>query len=79
MWLLTDACKFGQQMLEKMGWKPGLGLGAKEQGITEQIKVAYKNDKTCKCVSQVYACGSNICWCIIKTFFFLVNEMIVYF
>lgn len=50
MWLLTDACKFGQQMLEKMGWKPGLGLGAKEQGITEQIKVAYKNDKKCKCV-----------------------------
>jgi peptide deformylase len=49
--VVTDACKFGQQMLEKMGWKPGLGLGAKEQGITEQIKVAYKNDKTCKCVS----------------------------
>lgn len=50
MWLLTDASKFGQKMLEKMGWKPGCGLGAKEQGITEQIKVAYKNDKTCECV-----------------------------
>jgi peptide deformylase len=49
--ILIDASKFGQQMLEKMGWKPGCGLGAKEQGITEQIKVAYKNDKTCKCVS----------------------------
>jgi Pin2-interacting protein X1 len=49
-WLLTDTNKYGQQMLEKMGWKPGCGLGANEQGITEQIKVAYKNDKKCKYV-----------------------------
>ncbi|PNF43397.1 hypothetical protein B7P43_G13917, partial [Cryptotermes secundus] len=42
-----DTSKYGQQMLEKMGWKPGCGLGANEQGITEQIKVAYKNDKKC--------------------------------
>nr|CAI5832675.1 unnamed protein product [Callosobruchus analis] len=41
---VQDSNKFGQKMLEKMGWKHGKGLGAKEDGITEQIKVAYKND-----------------------------------
>lgn len=27
-----------------MGWAPGKGLGAKEDGRVEHIKVAYKND-----------------------------------
>ncbi|XP_060533676.1 G patch domain-containing protein 4 [Cylas formicarius] len=39
-----DTNKFGQKMLEKMGWTSGKGLGAKENGITEHVKVAYKND-----------------------------------
>ncbi|KAG5888813.1 hypothetical protein JTB14_016015 [Gonioctena quinquepunctata] len=39
-----DANKFGQKMLEKMGWQHGKGLGAKESGITEHIKIPYKND-----------------------------------
>ncbi|XP_050316050.1 uncharacterized protein LOC126750467 [Anthonomus grandis grandis] len=39
-----DANKFGQKMLEKMGWSHGKGLGAKEDGRTEHIKVSYKND-----------------------------------
>ncbi|KAJ8956330.1 hypothetical protein NQ318_015068 [Aromia moschata] len=39
-----DVNKFGQKMLEKMGWQQGKGLGAKEDGITEHIKVSYKND-----------------------------------
>ncbi|KAJ8982238.1 hypothetical protein NQ317_013540 [Molorchus minor] len=39
-----DANKFGQKMLEKMGWQQGKGLGAKEDGITDNIKVSYKND-----------------------------------
>ncbi|KAM4771835.1 PIN2/TERF1-interacting telomerase inhibitor 1 [Rhinophrynus dorsalis] len=39
-----DESKFGQKMLEKMGWTKGKGLGAKEQGSTEHIKVQVKNN-----------------------------------
>ena len=39
-----DSNKFGQKMLEKMGWTSGKGLGANEQGITEHVRVSYKDD-----------------------------------
>ncbi|XP_060106000.1 PIN2/TERF1-interacting telomerase inhibitor 1 [Heteronotia binoei] len=39
-----DESKFGQKMLEKMGWSKGKGLGAQEQGKTEHIKVQVKNN-----------------------------------
>ncbi|NXJ11026.1 PINX1 inhibitor, partial [Odontophorus gujanensis] len=39
-----DESKFGQKMLEKMGWSKGKGLGAHEQGNTEHIKVQVKNN-----------------------------------
>ncbi|KAM8953429.1 PIN2/TERF1-interacting telomerase inhibitor 1 [Pelodytes ibericus] len=39
-----DESKFGQKMLEKMGWSKGKGLGAKEQGSTDHIKVQVKNN-----------------------------------
>ncbi|KAM3930276.1 PIN2/TERF1-interacting telomerase inhibitor 1 [Leptodactylus fuscus] len=39
-----DESKFGQKMLEKMGWSKGKGLGAQEQGATEHIKVQVKNN-----------------------------------
>ncbi|KAM9315353.1 LOW QUALITY PROTEIN: PIN2/TERF1-interacting telomerase inhibitor 1 [Gastrophryne carolinensis] len=39
-----DDSKFGQKMLEKMGWSKGKGLGAKEQGSTEHVKVQVKNN-----------------------------------
>lgn len=42
----SDANKFGQKMLEKMGWSKGKGLGAKEDGITEHIRASYKHDST---------------------------------
>ncbi|XP_028909052.1 PIN2/TERF1-interacting telomerase inhibitor 1 [Ornithorhynchus anatinus] len=41
----NDESKFGQKMLEKMGWSKGKGLGAQEQGATEHIKVKVKNDQ----------------------------------
>ncbi|KAG8039467.1 hypothetical protein G9C98_008110, partial [Cotesia typhae] len=40
-----DSTKFGQRMLEKMGWTSGKGLGAHEQGVTEHIRVKHKDDQ----------------------------------
>ncbi|CAH0731774.1 unnamed protein product, partial [Brenthis ino] len=40
----NDTNKFGQRMLEKMGWSAGKGLGAKENGIVEHVVARYKND-----------------------------------
>lgn len=39
-----DENKFGQRMLEKMGWQPGMGLGAKGQGRTDFVRLQMKND-----------------------------------
>lgn len=36
-------------MLEKMGWTSGKGLGVNEQGITEHVRVSFKNDTGGKC------------------------------
>lgn len=41
----NDTNKFGQKMLEKMGWSAGKGLGAKENGIVEHVVAKYKNDE----------------------------------
>lgn len=41
---MVDSNKFGQKMLEKMGWSQGKGLGAKEDGIVEHVKQTFKND-----------------------------------
>lgn len=46
VYLFSDDSKFGQKLLEKMGWQKGQGLGAKNQGISECLKVAYKFDST---------------------------------
>lgn len=40
----NDTNKFGQRMLEKMGWSEGKGLGANENGIIEHVVARYKND-----------------------------------
>ncbi|KAM4713723.1 PIN2/TERF1-interacting telomerase inhibitor 1 [Anableps anableps] len=40
----NDDNKFGQKMLERMGWSKGKGLGRSEQGSTEHIKVKVKNN-----------------------------------
>ncbi|CAH0402449.1 unnamed protein product [Chilo suppressalis] len=41
----NDTNKFGQRMLEKMGWSTGKGLGANEDGIVEHVVARYKNDE----------------------------------
>ncbi|XP_040920827.1 PIN2/TERF1-interacting telomerase inhibitor 1 isoform X2 [Toxotes jaculatrix] len=47
----NDDSKFGQKMLERMGWSKGKGLGKSEQGATDHIKVKVKNDS--------YGLGAN--------------------
>ena len=44
----VDSSKFGQRMLEKMGWKNGKGLGRDEDGLVEHIKVTKKKDMSGK-------------------------------
>uniref|UniRef100_A0A3P8SJU6 PIN2 (TERF1) interacting telomerase inhibitor 1 n=1 Tax=Amphiprion percula TaxID=161767 RepID=A0A3P8SJU6_AMPPE len=42
----NDDSKFGQKMLERMGWSKGkVRLGRTEQGSTDHIKVSVKNNK----------------------------------
>ena len=40
----SDENKFGQKILEKMGWSKGKGLGRQEQGQVEPVRLSYKND-----------------------------------
>uniref|UniRef100_A0A3Q1FI64 PIN2 (TERF1) interacting telomerase inhibitor 1 n=1 Tax=Acanthochromis polyacanthus TaxID=80966 RepID=A0A3Q1FI64_9TELE len=47
----NDDSKFGQKMLERMGWSKGKGLGRTEQGSTDHIKVSVKNNN--------YGLGAN--------------------
>ncbi|XP_064634619.1 PIN2/TERF1-interacting telomerase inhibitor 1-like isoform X2 [Lineus longissimus] len=42
----NDEDKFGQRMLERMGWQKGKGLGANEDGKVDHIAVTLKSDNT---------------------------------
>ena len=44
VFFFLDNQKFGQRMLESMGWQKGKGLGKDESGITENIKANFKFD-----------------------------------
>nr|XP_054757761.1 PIN2/TERF1-interacting telomerase inhibitor 1-like [Lytechinus pictus] len=39
-----DSSKFGQKLMEKMGWSKGKGLGIKEDGNVSHVKVSLKNN-----------------------------------
>merc|ERR1712227_484268 len=40
-----DKNKISVKMMEKMGWTQGNGLGAKEDGRTEHVKIKFKDEK----------------------------------
>ncbi|XP_068433222.1 PIN2/TERF1-interacting telomerase inhibitor 1 [Clinocottus analis] len=40
-----DDSKFGQKLMERMGWSKGKGLGVSEQGMVDHVKVKVKNDQ----------------------------------
>ena len=42
--LSSDTSRFGYQMLTKMGWQSGKGLGAKEDGSTTHVKSVKRRD-----------------------------------
>nr|XP_044248730.1 PIN2/TERF1-interacting telomerase inhibitor 1 isoform X1 [Drosophila takahashii] len=41
---LADENRFGTKMLEKMGWTKGNGLGAKQDGEKDFVRIRFKND-----------------------------------
>jgi len=40
----NDESKFGQKLMEKMGWEKGKGLGAKGDGMTQHISLKLKDN-----------------------------------
>lgn len=42
--MYLDKSKYGYRMLQRMGWEEGKGLGSKEEGLKEYVKVKVKRD-----------------------------------
>jgi len=40
----NDESKFGQKLMEKMGWEKGTGLGAKQDGMVDHITLKHKDN-----------------------------------
>lgn len=55
----NDRRGFGRQMLERLGWIPGNGLGKNGNGIEKPIKASAKNDRRGLGKQFEYALGNN--------------------
>ena len=40
----NDESKFGQKLMEKMGWEKGTGLGANQDGMVDHITLKHKDN-----------------------------------
>lgn len=63
---IADENKFGQKLLEKMGWAKGKGLGKNEQGVKNPIRVSGNSDNK----------GKNYAWILISTIIWY--QLIIY-
>lgn len=50
--LVSDTTKFGYRMLQRMGWEEGKGLGAREEGRKEHVKIQGNRDNVGVCASM---------------------------
>ena len=51
---VSDKTKFGYRMLQRMGWEEGRGLGVREDGREEHIKIQRKKDNSGVCVCVIF-------------------------
>ena len=48
VFVFPDKSKYGYRMLQQMGWQEGKGLGSKEDGDTQHVKISKKRDSAGK-------------------------------
>ncbi|KAA0188203.1 Pin2-interacting protein X1 [Fasciolopsis buskii] len=56
----NDRCGFGRQMLERLGWIPGNGLGKNGDGIEKPIKVVHLQKVTSVVLKKVSFFTGNL-------------------
>ena len=56
-WGAIDRSKYGYRMLEQMGWSEGKGLGVKEDGDTQHIRISKKSDMSGQSMKFVLPVG----------------------
>ncbi len=50
--VFSDEEKFGQKLMQKMGWQKGDGLGSHRHGMTEHVKVSARYDNRGKLTTE---------------------------
>lgn len=68
MYFFIDKSKFGYQMLTKMGWSEGKGLGHKENGSLSHVK-ANKRKTNAGFSFLYFICSGKYCFFLINLIF----------
>ena len=55
MTCISDENKFGQKLMEKMGWEAGKGLGSNEDGNVDHVAVKLKTDNRGEKIKRCYS------------------------